>query len=143
MNRAATVALTPLSSLYGLAMSTRRALYRKGLLRIHELGAPVISIGNLTMGGTGKTPLVEWIAKLLARKEHRVCILTRGYGRPQPKQQVVVSDGNRILANPLQAGDEPFLLAERLLGQAAVISDPDRVLAARWAIENFKSDIFL
>ena len=143
MNRAATVALTPLSSLYGLAMKTRRALYRSGLLRIRELGAPVISVGNLTTGGTGKTPLVEWIARELARKKQRVCILTRGYGRAQPKQRVVVSDGNRILANPKQAGDEPFLLAERLLGQAAVISDANRASAARWALDNLQSNVFL
>ena len=143
MSRAATVALTPLSSLYGLVMKTRRAFYRSGLLQIHQLGAPVISVGNITTGGTGKTPLVEWVAKEVARKKQRVCILTRGYGRAQPKRRVVVSDGLRILADPEQAGDEPLLLAERLLGQAAVISDADRSSAARWAVDNLQSEVFL
>ena len=62
MNSAATVALAPLAGLYGAAMKARRALYQRGLLRVHETGIPVISIGNITTGGTGKTPLVEWIA---------------------------------------------------------------------------------
>jgi len=143
MNSAVTIALTPLASLYGLAMRARRALYRSGRFRVHDLGVPVISVGNLTTGGTGKTPLVEWIAGELAQTGRRVCILTRGYGRRNPGSQVIVSDGNEIISDAEQAGDEALLLAERLKGQAAVISAADRVLAARWAVENFQSDVFV
>ncbi len=143
MSRAAMIALAPMSGLYGLAMKTRRALYRKGILQTHELGVPVISVGNLTTGGTGKTPLVEWIAKELAKRQRRVCILTRGYGRANETDRVVVSDGKLILSTPELAGDEPFLLAETLLNEAAVISNADREAAARWALDNFKSDVFL
>lgn len=143
MNPAVTLALTPLGSLYGVAMKARRALYRSGRFQIHGLGVPVISVGNLTTGGTGKTPLVEWIARELARTGKRVCILTRGYGRRRAGTRVIVSDGNEILADAALAGDEPLLLAESLKGLAAVISDGDRVSAARWALEHFHNDVFV
>jgi len=143
MNRAITFALAPFGGLYGVAMKARRALYLSGRFRTHELGAPVISVGNLTTGGTGKTPLVEWIADELAQKGRRVCILTRGYGRRRSGTRVIVSNGSEVLADANQAGDEPLLLAERLKGLAAVICDADRVSAAHWAVENFKSDVFV
>jgi len=143
MNSAATLALTPLGKVYGVAMKARRALYRSGRFRVHELGAQVISVGNLTTGGTGKTPLVEWIASELAQTGRRVCILTRGYGRRNASARVIVSDGNQIITDAAQAGDEPLLLAERLKGRAAVISDADRIAAARWALENLRSDVFI
>ena len=110
MNRAATFALTPLGSLYGIAMKARHALYRAGRFRVQDLGVPVISVGNLTTGGTGKTPLVAWIATQLAHTGKRVCILTRGYGRRSAGTRVIVSDGNEILADASRAGDEPLLL---------------------------------
>lgn len=143
MNPAATVALSPLGGLYGVAMKARRGLYRRGLLRAQTVGVPVISVGNITMGGTGKTPLVEWIAEKLAKDNRRVCILTRGYGRVHPQQRVIVSNGAEILSDAARAGDEALLLAERLKGRAAVISDADRVSAARWAIDNLRSDVFV
>lgn len=138
-----TLALAPFGRLYGAAMKARRALYFNGRFHVHSLGVPVISVGNLTTGGTGKTPLVEWITNDLAQAGHRVCILTRGYGRRNAGTRVVVSSGSEILSDAVRAGDEPLLLAERLKGRAAVICDPDRVSAARWAVENFKSDAFV
>lgn len=143
MNPAVTLALTPFGALYGAAMKARRALYGSGRFRVHELGAPVISVGNLTMGGTGKTPLVEWIARELAETGVRVCILTRGYGRQNAGSRTIVSDGQEILADAAEAGDEPLLLAEKLQGQAAVISDADRVRAAAWALEKLHPDVFI
>ena len=130
MNRAISLALAPLGGLYGVVMKARRALYRSGQLQAHELGVPVISVGNLTTGGTGKTPLVEWIANELAQMGRRVCVLTRGYGRRSSGTRVIVSNGNEILSDANRAGDEPLLLAERLKGLAAVICDADRVSAA-------------
>jgi len=143
MNPSMTAALAPLSGLYGIASRARRALYDKGLLRVHRVPAPVISVGNVTVGGTGKTPLVAWIAKRLARERRRVCILTRGYGRLDSHDRVIVSDGNEVLAGPERAGDEAYLLAEELKGRASVISDADRVAAAHWAIANWNTDVFV
>jgi tetraacyldisaccharide 4'-kinase len=143
MNHAAIVALTPLSGLYGVAMKARRALYQRGLFQVHRLGVPVVSVGNITTGGTGKTPLVEWIARTLARRQKRVCILTRGYARQHPGNRVVVSNGREIFSDAREAGDEPLLLAEKLKGEAAVICDADRVAAARWAVENLNADLFI
>lgn len=143
MNSAVTFALSPLSGLYGAAMKARRALYRSGRFRVHDLDVPVISVGNLTTGGTGKTPLVEWIARQLAQTGRRVCILSRGYGRRRSGARIIVSDGNEVIADAGLAGDEPLLLAESLKGLAAVICDADRVAAARWAVDNLHSDVFV
>ena len=134
--------LAPLGVVYGAAMRARLALYRVGAFRSHRIDAPVISVGNITTGGTGKTPLVEWLARAVAGDGFRVCILTRGYGRASA-MRVVVSDGTRLLADAREGGDEPRLLAEQLLGVAAVVSDADRVAAARWARENLTSDVFI
>jgi len=143
MNRAATVALAPISGIYGIFVKARNACYRQGICRKQQVGVPVISVGNLTSGGTGKTPLVEWIARELASLGQNVCVLTRGYGRDNPRLRVVASNRKEILANVKQTGDEAFMLAERLKGEAAVICDADRVSAAGWAIENLGSDVFV
>ena len=143
MNRAAVIMLTPLSGLYGVAMKARRALYQRGLFRVHKIGVPVISVGNITTGGTGKTPLVEWIARALARREKRVCILTRGYNRQHPGSRVLVSNGSEIFSDARETGDEPLLLAEKLKGEAAVICDADRVASAGWASENLGTELFI
>lgn len=135
--------LAPLGALYSAAMRVRRALYSRGALHVHKINEPVISIGNITTGGTGKTPLVEWVARTVAEEGRRVCILTRGYGRADERKRVLVSDGERLLADAREGGDEPRLLAESLLGVAAVVSCADRVAAAAWARENLKSDAFI
>lgn len=138
-----TLALTPFSLLYGATMRARAALYRSGALASERVGAPVISVGNITTGGTGKTPLVEWAARSLAREGRRVCILTRGYGRADEGRRVVVSDGERLLADAREGGDEPRLLAEALVGAASVVCDADRVAAARWALEHLGAEVFV
>jgi tetraacyldisaccharide 4'-kinase len=143
MNSAVTLALSPLSVLYGAAVKARRSLYQSRRLQQHRLSAPVISVGNLTVGGTGKTPLVSWIARQLAQSGKNVCVLTRGYGRQAINERFVVSDGLSVSSDHERAGDEPLLLAERLKGLAAVVADRNRVSAARWAIENLDSDLFI
>src|SRR5690349_22787968 len=135
--------LPPLSALYGAVTRTRLSLYQRGTFHTTKLDHPVISVGNITAGGSGKTPLVEWISKTIAAQGKNVCILTRGYGREHPQRQVLVSDGMTILATPTEAGDEPYLLATKLLGSAAVISNIDRISAGRYAIENFGADCFV
>lgn len=135
--------MLPLSVLYRAVTQTRLAAYKKGWLPVTRLPVPVISIGNLTTGGTGKTPLVEWVCRTLASKQKRVCILTRGYGRPNPRSRVVVSDGSTVLTDAALAGDEPFLLAQNLKGLASVISDANRIAAGKWAIDNLGADVFV
>src|SRR5258708_916329 len=133
MKALAPIVLPPLSALYGAVIRARLLLYRRGTFRTMRLNRPVISVGNLTTGGTGKTPLVEWVARTLATEGRKVCILTRGYGRPNPDRRVLVSDGKTILSTAHEAGDEAFLLATNLQGLAAVISDADRVSAGEGA----------
>lgn len=135
--------LSPLSAIYSVVTRARLSAYRSGLLSTSKLPVPVISVGNLTTGGTGKTPLVEWICRKIAGDGVRVCVLSRGYGRINPKTQVVVSTGTEILTNEREAGDEPFLLAENLRGIAAVVCNPNRFAAGQWAIENLGSQVFV
>ncbi|HEV8431603.1 MAG TPA: tetraacyldisaccharide 4'-kinase [Pyrinomonadaceae bacterium] len=137
------IVLPPLSLLYGAVTRTRLSLYRRGTFHTTKLDRPVISIGNITTGGTGKTPLVEYVVRTLAAQGKKVCILTRGYGRKDPHLQVIVSDGYGVLASPSEAGDEPFLLATKLTGLAAVISSADRIAAGQEAIKDFGSDCFV
>jgi tetraacyldisaccharide 4'-kinase len=145
------VSLIPLSTIYSAVMRTRLAAYRRGWFSVARLPVPVISVGNLTTGGTGKTPLVEWVCRAIADRRSasgiwerkRICVLTRGYGRENPKTQVVVSNGIEVLAGEREAGDEPFLLAKNLLGIAAVVANPNRVAAGQWAIEELKTEVFV
>lgn len=133
----------PLSALYSAVTRTRLSLYERGTFRTTKLDRPVISVGNMTVGGTGKTPLVEFVSKVIGATGKKVCILTRGYGRQHPERQVIVSDGQVILATPAEAGDEPYLLATNLLGLAAVICSADRISAGRDAIEVFGTECFV
>lgn len=137
------IVLPPLSLLYGAVTRTRLSLYRRGTFQTTKLDRPVISIGNITTGGTGKTPLVEYVARIIAARGKKVCILTRGYGRKDPHLQVIVSDGYGVLASPSEAGDEPYLLATKLAGLSAVISSADRIAAGREAIKDFGTDCFV
>lgn len=132
-----------LGRLYGAGAKLRVTAYRRGWRRVSRAGVPVVSVGNLTTGGTGKTPITAWAAQVLATHGRRVCILTRGYGRENPAQRVLVSDGVEILADARTGGDEPLWLAEKLRGVAAVIADRDRVAAAQWARQELGSDCFV
>ena len=143
---------------YGRAVQTRLALYRKRVFRAQEIGCPVISIGNLTVGGTGKTPVAEMLARELQKRGRRVAILSRGYKSvPRPfvqrlKNRVfkhldlfpprIVSDGNRVLLDSRRAGDEPHMLAKNLPG-VCVLVDKDRVKSGLHALRHFDSDVLL
>lgn len=134
--------LIPFGKLYGAITDARNYLYENGHFKSISLGSRTISIGNLTTGGTGKTPLTALVAEILADAGKKVCILSRGYGR-STKSRIIVSDFDRILANVNQGGDEPFELAKKLLGKAIVIADADRVAAAAWAKQNFDLTAFV
>lgn len=118
-------------------MNVRNHLYDRGVFGTYELGPRTISVGNITTGGTGKTPLVAYIATILAERGDNVCILTRGYGRRDPKKRILVSDRTQILESTADTGDEPYELASKLLGKASVIADRNRVSAAEFAKRSF------
>ncbi|MDX2031334.1 MAG: tetraacyldisaccharide 4'-kinase [Blastocatellia bacterium] len=127
--------------LYEWAVRGRIALYRRGVFATRRLGAPVISVGNLTVGGTGKTPCVAFLARLLGEEGLAVAILSRGYRRAS-RGRVEVSDGREIRCSPAEAGDEPYLLARSCPG-ARVIVDSDRYAAGRWLEERARVSVFL
>lgn len=130
------------ASIYGRFIERRNRRFDDGTTPITSLGARTISIGNLTTGGTGKTPLVIKCAEILAGRGKRVCILTRGYGR-KSKGRVIVSNGREVLTDAAEAGDEPIEMANRLLKKTVVIADADRIAAAAWAKDEFGISVFL
>lgn len=138
-NKWLTVILLPFSWLYGLIMWARNKFYDLGIFTSYRVSTRVICVGNLTVGGTGKTPVVAALATLLAQETKKtVVILSRGYRR-ETTGTVIVSDGKQVLAAVKEAGDEPFMLAHRLK-TVPVICDEDRVRGARIAIKQFQAD---
>ncbi len=146
------------SKIFMVAVKLRRWLYNIRLLRDKTLGVQVIAIGNLTVGGTGKTPVVEKFARELRDAGRNVAILSRGYRSKPPPIHVwlankiflredqnpprVVSDGKSLLLDSEMAGDEPYMLASNLR-DVVVLVDKDRVKSGRYAIEKFGCDTLL
>ncbi|MEI8341900.1 MAG: tetraacyldisaccharide 4'-kinase, partial [Verrucomicrobiota bacterium] len=148
--------LKALSHLYKAIVLMRLWLFRKRILRQRQVGCMVISIGNLTVGGTGKTPVVEKFARALQTGGRRVAILSRGYKSkklPLLKRLVqkfrtheykprIVSDGHSILLDSRMAGDEPYMLATNLK-DVVVLVDKNRVASALYAIDKMNCDTLL
>ncbi len=147
-----------LSKVFALAVKIRRFLYNVRILRDSTLGVQVIAVGNLSVGGTGKTPVVEKFARELQDQGRTVAILSRGYrSKPPPLTRRlinkllfrddttpprVVSDGKSLLLDSETAGDEPYMLASNLK-DVIVLVDKDRVKSGRYAIEKFGCDTLL
>ncbi|MBE2205069.1 MAG: tetraacyldisaccharide 4'-kinase [Chthoniobacterales bacterium] len=147
-----------LSLVYRGIVDARLALYRNRILRSHSHGCLVISVGNLTVGGTGKTPVVELLARALQEGGRKVAILSRGYKSvPRPlllrlvdkinkNKDVfvprVVCDGQSLLLDSRTAGDEPFMLANNLRG-VVVLVDRDRVKSGSYAVKKFQADTLI
>ena len=127
---------------YGTLLRLRAAGYRSGILRSHRLPVPVISVGNIVLGGTGKTPMVAWLAEQLIARGLRVAVLSRGYGGTAEGKTRIVCDGKALLSTPEEAGDEPCLLARKVPGLMVVIG-PDRYRAGLLALAELKPDIFI
>ena len=140
-NRGLSTLLYPFSWIYGSAMAIRNARFERDLNRSEALPACVISVGNITVGGTGKTPLVISLAEWLQKRGHEVAILSRGYGRKTP-DVLTVSDGHYALTDPAVAGDEPVLMASRL-DKIPVIVGKDRLSAGQMCIEQYGSKILI
>ncbi len=145
--------LKGISCIFAAIVALRYFLYRVGLKRRHPLGIQVISIGNVTAGGTGKTPVTEIFARTLAAEGRKVAILSRGYRRKEApwwqrlftdviSPPLVVSDGKHVLLDSATGGDEPYMLASNLPGVAVVV-DRDRVKAGRYAIKRLGCDTII
>ena len=132
-----TALLVPLSWLYRLALTCRKFMYAAGVLPVRRLAAPVIVVGNLTVGGTGKTPLVIWLAHYLQSLAYKPGIVSRGYAGAQQKRPRRVEPDS----DPSLVGDEPVLLAQRTGCPVAVA--PDRVKAAQELLQQTDCDILL
>ena len=145
--------LKGVSLVFSAVVSLRYFLYGIGLLRRYPLGIQVISIGNVTAGGTGKTPVTEIFARTLAAEGRKVAILSRGYRRKEAplwqrlftqvvEPPLVVSDGKHVLLDSEKGGDEPYMLASNLPGVAVVV-DRNRVKAGRYAIKRLGCDTII
>lgn len=132
----------PFSPAYSLVMKARATLYKKSFFKQHKFSVPIISVGNLTMGGTGKTPTVLHIASILQKEGFKPAIISRGYGGKSTKQINVVSDMESLRMTPQQAGDEPYMLASMLPG-VPVLTGKKRTLTINFAINEFHSDVLI
>lgn len=129
--------------LYEFGVRFRMALYEAGYLQPQALQTPVISIGNLTLGGTGKTPLTAFVAGYLIDEGFEVGILTRGYARSDTRQaRVLVSDGTQVRATLAESGDEPWMLA-RQVPQAKILVGKHRFRNGQWLEQHSPCDVFL
>ena len=137
-----TLFLFAISIGYGGIVRLRETLYKKGLLQSKRLPCPVISIGNLTIGGSGKTPMTIYVAELIQSLGYSVAIISRGYKGQAEKIGGVVCDGRKICMGPDEAGDEPFMIAERLK-TVPVIVGKNRFKAGILAIKEFRPDFLL
>ncbi|WFB34656.1 tetraacyldisaccharide 4'-kinase [Kiritimatiellota bacterium B12222] len=149
-----------LSYVFAAIVQFRLWGYRIGLLKHHTLGCQVVSVGNLTVGGTGKTPVVELLARSLAENGRKVAILSRGYKKKKKKRgfkqrfrdllggkvdveaSLVVSDGKSLKVEPIFSGDEPYMLAKNLPG-VSVIVGKNRVMSGQYAIRKLRCDTLI
>jgi tetraacyldisaccharide 4'-kinase len=129
-----------LSMLYGMVVRLRALAYDWGLLKTRFLPIPVIAIGNITLGGTGKTPATINVAGILLKHNRKPVVLSRGYGRSDRSAVLVVSDGISRVLDPLSGGDEPVLIAGRHQ-RVPVVVGADRYRSGKIAIERFHPDI--
>lgn len=130
------------SFLYGKVVLARIFLYKQGVLKRRKVPGAVISVGNITTGGTGKTPAVIMLARWAADNGFRVVVLSRGYGGKRRKNLLLVSDTENILSCAEEAGDEAFLIARRLPGVPVLVSK-QRHLAAMAAAARWSADLFI
>jgi tetraacyldisaccharide 4'-kinase len=134
--------LRVLSIFYGLIIRLRNALYVHSVFKRKRLAQRVISVGNITLGGTGKTPTVMHIAEVLLKHQKHPAVISRGYGRNNESALVVVSDGDKVLVGAETGGDEPVLIGSKL-AYVPVVADSNRYRAALFANQKFRNDAFI
>jgi tetraacyldisaccharide 4'-kinase len=134
--------LYALSCVYGGIAGLRVVLYRRGILKTRRLPCKVVSIGNLTVGGTGKTPMTVHVVEVLKRFGFKTAVITRGYKGEKEGKGAIVSDGDRVFLGPYEAGDEPYLMACKLSGTPVVVGK-NRFEGGLRAIEEFEPDVLI
>jgi len=127
-----------LSLFYGIAIKLRDIFYYFGFSEVNEAGVPIFSVGNITCGGTGKTPMVIYLAKYLVNIGRRPAILMRGYGRSSRGMRIL-SDGKKVYLNPREGGDEAYMIAESL-PNIPIILGKNRVVSGDFACSRFRID---
>lgn len=132
----------PLLFLYKSVNLLKRYLYKKGFFKTYDPGVPVISIGNTVMGGGGKTPTVIWLTKILSSKKKRCVIITRGYGRRNENEEVIIPPLKKRRPDVRTVGDEPALIS-KILPEIPIICNADRIQASKTAMEHFKPDFII
>ena len=136
--------LKGLSSLYGVGVRSRMALFHRRRLKSHRLPCKVVSVGNIAVGGTGKTPMAIYTAQVIRNAGYRVAIVSRGYKGKAEKGGGIVSDGQRLLMPVALAGDEPYLLAQQLLPHGIpVLVGQNRVKSGLLAVRRFDTDVIV
>ena len=131
--------LLPLSFIYRFVLQGRSLFYRWGIFPVRKLDCLTISVGNITLGGSGKTPMVAYLAAALRNKGLKIAVLSRGYKRKHPERMALVSDGKEVVLGVDEAGDEPYLLARKLKG-IPVLVGKDRYQSGLLAQKNFFVD---
>jgi len=143
-NRRLAALLQGAAFLYGAAMRSRARLFAAGRLAVHHLPCKVVSVGNITLGGTGKTPVSLYVAKLIHHAGFRVAVVSRGYKGRAERQGGIVSDGDRLRMNSAAAGDEPVMMARHLLPLGIpVLVGGDRVRSGRLALGRFHTEVLV
>ncbi len=140
-NRFISTALLPFSNIYKIILSAREYLYAKKILKSSSLSKFVISIGNLTLGGTGKTPMTMWIADILKKKGFKPAVLTRGFKSTGNNIRIVINDGNTLI-DVNNTGDEPMLMAQKMK-EIPIIIGKNRYKSGIMAEKKFDPEIFL
>jgi tetraacyldisaccharide 4'-kinase len=130
------------SLLYGWGVQFRTLAYTKGLIKSRRLPCAVVSIGNITVGGTGKTPMAIYLARLIRNSGLKTVVISRGYGGKAEKRGGIVCDGRRVLMQPAVSGDEPYMIAKQL-ETVPVLVGSDRYRSGMTAVRKFKPDVIL
>ncbi|WP_312518438.1 tetraacyldisaccharide 4'-kinase [Anaerospora sp.] len=130
------------SSVYALGVNVKLSMYRLGILEQHKLPCYVISLGNITVGGTGKTPTAQRLATLIRDMGYRVVILNRGYRAAWQEDVGLVSDGQKIYMTAAEAGDEAYLLAKSLPGVPVVIGK-ERAVSGEYAVKQLNAQVII
>ena len=134
--------LRTFSFIYGFGVKVKLYLYKNQILKQHKLNCQVISLGNITVGGTGKTPTAQRLATIIHEMGYRVVILNRGYRAGWSGQVGLVSDGRKIYMTATEAGDEAYLLAKSLPGIPVVIGK-NRIITGEYAVHQLKADVII